>query len=575
MANKVSGWKEKILTPAGKEILIKSVAQAVPSYTMSCFLLPKNLCEELTNVIRQFWWGQTGSKKKIAWLNWDTMCLPKNRGGLGFRDLRSFDLALLAKQGWWLLTNSNSLFSRVYKAKYFPHCSFTKATLGRSPSYAWRSLMAVQNIDRRGMRWQVGNGNKIRIWHNQWIPRPCMYRVITKERPNSTNTLVCELINRATGEWNIDKLNSWFIPEDRDAILGIPLSSSNTQDRMIWAENSSGKFTVKSAHTLALEEKSHATRADCSDESARRKIWKSIWRLKIPPKIKHFAWRVAQGILATKSNLAKRKITSDGICELCGVNEETVCHLLWTCDHAKEVWSNSKFALPFKILPQWNFLDILEKLQGCDHSRPGQMEQFITVCWGIWKNRNDLRMGGKGKAGRTVLRNALHLMEEFRSATEAKTEHLAKPMSVVSWQPPCQGYYKVNIDGAVFSDRKQAGAGVLIRDSTGEVVAALSKKWKWSLGAIEVEAKALEVGVIFAKDVGIRDAEFESDSLLVCNALQGLGLPPALVVTVLVGIMDQVSHFRQWKFTHTKRQGMSLPIYSLNTLNMLRIISHG
>ena len=81
-----------------------------------------------------------------------------------------------------------------------------------------------------------------------------MYKVITKERPNSTNTLVCELINRATGEWNIDKLNSWFIPEDRDAILGIPLSSSNTQDRMIWAENSSGKFTVKSAHTLALEE---------------------------------------------------------------------------------------------------------------------------------------------------------------------------------------------------------------------------------------------------------------------------------------------------------------------------------
>ena len=146
MANKVSGWKEKILTPAGKGILIKFVAQAVPSYTMSCFLLPKNLCEELTSVIRQFWWGQTGSEKKIAWLNWETMCPPKNRGGLGFRDLRSFNLALLAKQGWRLLTNSNTLFSQVYKAKYFPHCNFTKATLGRSPSYAWRSLMAAQNI---------------------------------------------------------------------------------------------------------------------------------------------------------------------------------------------------------------------------------------------------------------------------------------------------------------------------------------------------------------------------------------------------------------------------------------------
>ena len=101
-------------------------------------------------------------------------------------------------------------------------------------------------------------------------------------------------------------------------------------------------------------------------------------------------------------------------------------------------------------------------------------------------------MGGKGKAGRTVLRNALHLVEEFLSATEVKTEHLVEPMPVVSWQPPCQGYYKVNIDGVVFSDRKQAGVGVLIRDGAGEVVATLSKKWKWPLGAIEAEVKALE-----------------------------------------------------------------------------------
>ena len=125
--------------------------------------------------------------------------------------------------------------------------------------------MAAQNIVHRGMSWQVGNGNKTRVWHDKWIPRPCIYKVISTEKPNSTNALVCELINRGTREWNIDKLNSWFLPKDREAILGIPFSSSNTSDRIVWAENR-GKFTVKSAYALALEEKAHNTEANYSDE---------------------------------------------------------------------------------------------------------------------------------------------------------------------------------------------------------------------------------------------------------------------------------------------------------------------
>ena len=55
---KLAGWKGKFLSLGGKEILIKAVAQAIPSYTMSCFLLPKSLCEDLEREMRSFWWGQ-------------------------------------------------------------------------------------------------------------------------------------------------------------------------------------------------------------------------------------------------------------------------------------------------------------------------------------------------------------------------------------------------------------------------------------------------------------------------------------------------------------------------------------
>ena len=304
---------------------------------------------------------------------------------------------------------------------------------------------------------------------------------------------------------------------------------------------------------LALEEKTPNTMADCSDESTRRKIWKSIWQMKTPQKIKHFAWKAGRNILATKSNLTQRRIISDGTCDLCGQEQETVCHLLWTCDHAKEVWRNNKFAFTFEILSHWSFLDVVAQLQRCDQSRPRQLEQFISVCWGIWKNRNDLRMGGKGRVGRTVLKNAIHLVEEFRVANEAITEQRMGPEATVSWKPPSHGLYKINLDGAVFSKNKQVGAGVIIRNEVGEVIAALSKKWKWPLGALEAEAKALEAGVEFARDVGISEAEFESDSLVICNALQGLASPPSSVMNVLAGVINHLSRFRQWSITHIKR----------------------
>ena len=124
-----------------------------------------------------------------------------------------------------------------------------------------------------------------------------------------------------------------------------------------------------------------------------------------------------------------------------------------------------------------------------------------------------------------------------------------------SWQPLSHGLYKVNINDAVFSKRKQTGAGVVIRDKEGEVIAALSKKWKYPLGAIEAEAKAWEVGTLFAREVGIREAKFEGDSLVVCNALQGLVSPPSSVVNILAGFLDHASHLRQWKVPHIKRQG--------------------
>ena len=121
------------------------------------------------------------------------------------------------------------------------------------------------------------------------------------------------------------------------------------------------------------------------------------------------------------------------------------------------------------------------------------------------------------------------------------------------WSPPPPARYKMNLDGAVFKAQKFVGIGVLIRDEQGRVVAALSQKLNAPLGALEVEAKAVEVAIQFARDVGIFDFIMEGDSLIVYNALCGHSPPPSSVVVIILGALGFCGLFRQVDFSHIRR----------------------
>ena len=181
MGRKIAGWKGKLLSMASCEILIRATAQATPMYTMNCFKLVDSLCNELNTKMRNFWWGQRDKERKMAQIAREKMCTLKVEGGMGFKDLKAFNLALLAKQGWRITQDSVSLAHRVLKAKYFPDSNFLEAQLGKNPSYTWRSLVAARGVLNRGLRWNTGNGQKARIWTDGWIPTPNSFMVVSPQ----------------------------------------------------------------------------------------------------------------------------------------------------------------------------------------------------------------------------------------------------------------------------------------------------------------------------------------------------------------------------------------------------------
>ncbi|KAL5543910.1 hypothetical protein UlMin_007694 [Ulmus minor] len=181
--------------------------------------MPKSLIKDIHRLISRFWWGSNAGQKKIHWAKWEVLCQPKEKGGLGFRNLEGFNKALLAKQGWRLIRYPDSLVGKVLKACYFPNCSFLEAKVGGSPSYTWRSILWGRSIIELGSRWRVGSGDSIRVTEDRWIPKGSSFKIVDPP-PLPDNFRVSEL-RFPSGVWDAGFIRSLFGDEVAKVILSI------------------------------------------------------------------------------------------------------------------------------------------------------------------------------------------------------------------------------------------------------------------------------------------------------------------------------------------------------------------
>lgn len=373
--SRINGWNNKFLSRAGREILLKNIIQAIPTYAMSVFLLPKELCNEIEIIMNSYWWGCSArGGKGIKWMSWNKLSVPKQYGGMGFRTLHEFNLALLGKQAWRLIQNTNSLVSRVFRAKYYPNDSFLEAKLGGNPSFIWRSIWETQEIMRRGIHWRIGDGKTVRVWSDPWLPCNENAFIQTEPLPFSTDITVNSLRDSNVHGWDRDILNDIFNKRDRNLILSVPLSNRDTVDSLFWRGEENGNYSVRSCYKMMKEHLG----------VTQQEKWTYVWKLNIPPKVKAFLWQACTHNLLSTDNLRRRRVDIPPTCVLCSTENESTLHPFESCTFTRRCWSMVRLSLlPSNGLsfPEWVSLNF-SKLNDDTCS------MFVMICWSIWKARN-------------------------------------------------------------------------------------------------------------------------------------------------------------------------------------------
>ena len=275
ICKRVIQWGENYLSSGGKEILIKAVIQAIPVYVMGIFKLPDSICEDLTRLTRNFWWGADNGQRKTHWRAWESLTKPKRNCGLGFKDIRLFNQALLARQAWRLIEFSDSLCAKVLKAKYFPHGSLIDTTFGPNASPAWQGMEHGIDILKKGIIWRIGNGNAVRIWRDPWLPRDHSRWPIILKR-NCRLKWFSDLLDQ-DGSWNAEKINRYFLKVDADVIYKICTSPRVECDFLAWHPDKTGQFSVRSAYALAANLANMEVPSSYATATV-NKAWDVIWK---------------------------------------------------------------------------------------------------------------------------------------------------------------------------------------------------------------------------------------------------------------------------------------------------------
>lgn len=511
--SETQGWKKCLLAEAGSEILIRSVAQGIPAYPMTCFKFSISLCKQLSSIINCFGCGEKDCGSKSHQCKWDSMASEKFQGGMGYRNFASFNKALLGKQFWRMLKNPKSLWAQVLKASYFPTSNPMEAKRGASPSWVWSSLLEGRDLIKKGLVWKLGNGESINIWEDKWLFSNHQLITLGPRPTNNCPSLVKDLFCPNSKSWNLNLLHSLFPSHICSIITSTPITSTNQNDSFIWDHDPSGIYTVKSGYHLATTSSRHSGPSSSSFTTSVN-TWKTIGTLPCNPRIRHFILRVLKNAIASKENLFKRKCSRSPLCPICHLEVETIEHSLFRCSWTHSIWSNCglSFHDPIQsIVSAAKWFDNL--VNPPSPLSKASLALIAQICWGIWRRRNDYIFSNLTPDPTSTLKAALTAEGDYLRAVYAhlnpRDTHALVDSKATSWQRPPLGFWKFHCGAAFNPSSKHAAFAVIAWDPSGKVREI--NYGRINLGsALAAEAWTIRVACSMAGSLQIPQAIFET-----------------------------------------------------------------
>ncbi|GAU27143.1 hypothetical protein TSUD_104520 [Trifolium subterraneum] len=472
------------------------------------YLIPETNIKEIERMLNSFWWGGGSNNGGIKWLAWDRIPYLKAYGGLGFRNLHLFNMAMVAKQGWKFATNPNSLVARVYKARYFPNSTFFASHLGNNPSYAWRSIWKSRQVLMNGCRWRIGDGTKINVTNEPWLRMEDGKWMQSPQDHEVSNLYVNQLMLPNEKVWDSNKIHTLFSSNVANSILAVPLFDNIGEDYLVWDDDTHGNYNVKSGYNLLLQSTLEASAIQEEED------WKWLWKIQAPPKTKHLLWRICRGCLPTRSRLKERNVQCTTSCPICEEEEENDWHLLYDCETSKRAWRSAGIVHIIQPHVQQAITTkecIMKLCRNSDRKEAGKAAMLI---WMLWKNRNNCVWNHEKEQGQELGIKALsywHEWEAVQNTYSSGRNQVQKQL--LSWKTPPQGKHKCNVDMGCNAAARKTSAGWCVRDYRGQFVFGGSSWIHGKCSINEGEALALlEAMKELQQQRGFKDVIFETDA---------------------------------------------------------------